>query len=84
MVRIGLAMLQGARHEHIESLHGAAAELDVEVELVELRRGDQVDARLDGLILPGGESTAMRKASESEALLLHFFRGWIHIHTGRF
>ena len=73
MVRIGLAMLQGARHEHIESLHGAAAELGVGVELVELRRGDQVDARLDGLILPGGESTAMRKASESEALLPALF-----------
>ena len=25
MVRVGLAMLQGARHEHIEALHGAAA-----------------------------------------------------------
>ena len=73
MVRIGLAMLQGARHEHIESLHGAAAELGLDVEIVELRRGDQVDALLDGLILPGGESTAMRKASESEALLPALF-----------
>ncbi len=73
-------MLQGARHEHIESLHGAAAELGVEVELVELRRGDQVDARLDGLILPGGESTAMRKASESEALLPALF-SWIFFLT---
>ena len=73
MVRIGLAMLQGARHEHIESLHGAAAELGIEVELVELRRGDQVDAHLDGLILPGGESTAMRKASKGAALLPALF-----------
>ena len=73
MVRIGLAMLQGARHEHIESLHGAAAELGIEIEIVELRRGDQVDARLDGLILPGGESTAMRKASEGAALLPALF-----------
>lgn len=73
MVRIGLAMLQGARHEHIESLHGAAAELGIEIEIVELRRGDQVDAHLDGLILPGGESTAMRKASEGAALLPALF-----------
>ena len=73
MVRIGLAMLQGARHEHIESLHGAAAELGIAIEIVELRRGDQVDAHLDGLILPGGESTAMRKASEGAALLPTLF-----------
>ena len=73
MVRIGLAMLQGARHEHIESLHGAAAQLGIEIEIVELRRGDQVDAHLDGLILPGGESTAMRKASEGAALLPALF-----------
>lgn len=73
MVRIGLAMLQGARHEHIESLHGAAAELGIAIEIVELRRGDQVDAHLDGLILPGGESTAMRKASEGAALLPALF-----------
>ena len=46
MVRVGLAMLQGARHEHIEALHGAAQELGVSVEVVELRRGDQVDADL--------------------------------------
>ena len=55
MVRIGLAMLQGARHEHIEALHGAAVELGVDVEVVELRRGDQVDSSLDCLVLPGGE-----------------------------
>ena len=59
MGRIGLAMLQGARHEHIEALQGAAAELSVDLEVVELRRGDQVDATLDALVLPGGESTAI-------------------------
>ena len=73
MVRVGLAMLQGARHEHIEALQGAAAELSIELEVVELRRGDQVNASLDALVLPGGESTAMRKASESEALLPAIF-----------
>ena len=66
MIRIGVAMLQGARHEHKEALIATAKELQVEIEIVELRRADQVDSHLDGLILPGGESTAMRKASESE------------------
>ena len=82
MVRIGLAMLQGARHEHIEALHGAAVELGVDVEVVELRRGDQVDSSLDGLVLPGGESTTMRKASESEALLPALF-AWMNSNQDR-
>ncbi|MDP6188696.1 MAG: hypothetical protein QF699_05160 [Candidatus Poseidoniaceae archaeon] len=82
MVRIGLAMLQGARHEHIEALNGAAVELGVDVEVIELRRGDQVDSSLDGLILPGGESTAMRKASESEALLPALF-AWMNSNLDR-
>lgn len=82
MVRVGLAMLQGARHEHIEALHGAALELGVAVEVVELRRGDQVDGNLDALVLPGGESTAMRKASESEALLPALF-SWMDQHPNR-
>ena len=82
MVRIGLAMLQGARHEHIEALHGAAMELGRSVEVVELRRGDQVDGSLDGLVLPGGESTAMRKASESEALLPALY-AWMDEHQTR-
>ena len=76
MVRVGLAMLQGARHEHIEALQGAALELGITVEVVELRRGDQVDGNLDALVLPGGESTAMRKASESEALPQLCLPGW--------
>ena len=73
MIRIGVAMLQGARHEHKEALIATAKELAVEIEIIELRRADQVDNTLDGLILPGGESTAMRKASESELLLPALF-----------
>ena len=75
MIRIGVAMLQGARHEHKEALIATAKELAVEIEIIELRRADQVDNTLDGLILPGGESTAMRKASESELLLPALFDG---------
>jgi 5'-phosphate synthase pdxT subunit len=67
MLRIGLAMLQGARYEHVEALRGAAKELGVSLEIVDLRRSDQVSC-LDGVILPGGESTAMKLASRSEML----------------
>lgn len=73
MITIGIAMLQGARHEHKEALIDTARQLSVEIEIVELRRADQVDATLSAIILPGGESTAMRKASESELLLPALF-----------
>ena len=67
MLRIGLPMLQGARYEHAEALRGAARELGITLEIVDLRRSDQVSC-LDGVILPGGESTAMKLASNSEML----------------
>ena len=73
MLRIGLAMLQGARHEHAEALRYAADEIEVEVEIVELRKSHHVDSSISALILPGGESTSMRKASQSESLLKGLF-----------
>ena len=69
MLRIGLAMLQGARHEHIEALMHASEEVNIEIEIVELRKSSQIDSDISALILPGGESTTMRKASKSESLL---------------
>jgi len=68
MLRIGLAMLQGARHEHSEAIRGAASQLGIEIELVELRKASDVE-NLSALILPGGESTTMRIASKSEQLM---------------
>ena len=76
MVRIGIAMLQGARHEHCEAIQNAAMEMNVEIEVVELRKRSQVDSSIHGLILPGGESTTMRIASQSESLLDGIF-DWI-------
>ena len=67
MLTIGLAMLQGARHEHAEALRGAAAELELEIEIRELRKSVDV-ADLDAIVLPGGESTSMTIASKSEKL----------------
>jgi 5'-phosphate synthase pdxT subunit len=53
-VRIGVLALQGAFHEHLATL-GAIGVEGVEVRLPE----DLVDVH--GLILPGGESTTMRR-----------------------
>mgnify|MGYP001164023943 FL=1 len=82
MLRVGLAMLQGARHEHAEALRGAAAELDVDIHIVECRRAEHVDETLDALVLPGGESTTMRIASRYESLLVALF-AWMDAHPER-
>ena len=59
MLSVGLAMLQGARHEHAEALRAASQQLQIEIQVVELRSSLEVDESLDCIILPGGESTAM-------------------------
>ena len=82
MLRIGLAMLQGARHEHIEALMHASKEVGIEIEIVELRKASQIDSEISALILPGGESTTMRKASKSESLLDGIF-DWMDEFSGR-
>ena len=82
MMRVGLAMLQGARHEHEEALLSIARDLQYDVEVVQLRKGDDLDSSIHGLILPGGESTTMRIASRSEGLLDSIFN-WMDEHPNR-
>ena len=53
-MKIGVLALQGAFAEHVSTLHAIGVEA-VEVRLPE----DLLD--VDGLILPGGESTTMRR-----------------------
>ena len=67
MLTVGIAMLQGARHEHMYSIMRAAENIDAEVEIRELRKASDVEG-VDAFILPGGESTAMKIASRSENL----------------
>jgi len=56
MLRIGLAMLQGARHEHEEALLASAMDLGLDVEIVYLRSANDVDETIDSLVLPGRPS----------------------------
>ena len=53
-MKVGVLALQGAFREHIEALHRLG------VETVEVRLPEQLEG-LDGLIIPGGESTAIGK-----------------------
>lgn len=54
MVKIGVLGLQGAVREHIRSIEAAGAEAVV------VKKKEQLD-EIDGLIIPGGESTTMRR-----------------------
>ncbi|WP_144514010.1 pyridoxal 5'-phosphate synthase glutaminase subunit PdxT [Bacillus sp. FJAT-22090] len=54
MVRIGILALQGAVTEHIRSIKACGAEV------ILVKSAEDLNL-VDGLILPGGESTAMRK-----------------------
>ena len=67
MLTIGVAMLQGARHEHMYSLRKAANHLGIDISIRELRKSTDVEG-VDAIVLPGGESTAMKIASRSENL----------------
>ena len=67
MLRIGLVMLQGARHVHMSALQRAADECSIEISLHELRMAsDLVEADPHALGLPGGESTTMRLTGNHE------------------
>jgi pyridoxal 5'-phosphate synthase pdxT subunit len=54
MTKIGVLGLQGAVREHVQSIEASGAEGIV------IKRKEQLDD-IDGLILPGGESTTMRR-----------------------
>ncbi|RBW67336.1 pyridoxal 5'-phosphate synthase glutaminase subunit PdxT [Bacillus taeanensis] len=54
MVKIGVLGLQGAVREHVKSLEASGAETVV------VKRVEELEG-LDGLVIPGGESTTMRR-----------------------
>ncbi len=68
--RIGVLALQGAFAEHIAILRHLG------VEAVEVRTPGQLEG-LDGLILPGGESTTMGLVAERWGLV-EPLRAWVH------
>jgi len=54
MVKVGVLGLQGAFREHAQALEAAGAEAII------IKKVEQLN-EIDGFILPGGESTAMRR-----------------------
>src|SRR5579859_1939354 len=62
MTRIGVLALQGDFAEHRVALERSGAQA------VEVRLPDQLEG-LDGLIIPGGESTTLRKLADTYHLM---------------
>lgn len=62
MLKVGILALQGAVREHAASLKRCGAEA------VEVKNADDLKG-LDGLILPGGESTTMRRLIDTYDLM---------------
>eukprot|EP01135_Chromosphaera_perkinsii_P007359 Nk52_evm7s805 gene=Nk52_evmTU7s805 len=71
-VRIGVLALQGAFIEHINILKQFRGVIPVEVR----SKADLLDMDLEGLIIPGGESTTMGLVAERSGLL-EPLREWI-------
>ena len=71
-LRIGVLALQGAFREHAAALRKLGAEV------VEVRLPDELDG-LDGLVLPGGESTTIMRLAELYGLetAIRAYRGAI-------
>ena len=67
---IGVLALQGAFREHVTMLERAGARA------VEVRKPEQLDG-LDGLVIPGGESTAMGLIAQRWGLV-DPLRAWVH------
>ena len=63
MMKIGVLALQGDFEEHAQRLHMLGCET------IELRSAADLDVTLDGLVLPGGESTVQTALLEEFAML---------------
>ena len=62
VLEIGLVMLQGSRQAHVDAIGRASERMGFEVNIREIRTPDDLlESTLQALILPGGESTTMRK-----------------------
>ena len=60
MQKIGVLALQGGVDEHIDALLRASEKIAVPIRVTEVRCLEDAEA-LDGIILPGGESTAISR-----------------------
>jgi 5'-phosphate synthase pdxT subunit len=66
-MNIGVIALQGAVSEHIEALKRALSELKMEGKVLPIRRKKDFE-QVNGLIIPGGESTTISKLLDKSGI----------------
>jgi 5'-phosphate synthase pdxT subunit len=59
---VGILSIQGDVHENLLSVKTAIDELRIDVKVIEVKTPDEISS-LDGLIIPGGESTTIGQLS---------------------
>lgn len=64
---IGVLAFHGDVIEHLQATKKAAAALNLQIEVRQVRTLENLQ-RIDGLIIPGGESTTLQKLSEREGM----------------
>ena len=69
-LKVGILAIQGAFYEHQVCLLSAKEQIanqnkELSLEIVEVKRADHLNG-LDGIIIPGGESTVMGKSLEKD------------------
>lgn len=69
---IGVLALQGAFIEHVRSLHAT----DEKIKVVMVKKESDLSG-LQGLIIPGGESTTMKIVGRRQPGLLEALQKWI-------
>jgi len=79
VLRIGLVMLQGARHSHISALERASRATGIDIEVHELRKASDLESsEPHAIVIPGGESTTMRlTGNDAISALLPAIFEWI-------
>jgi 5'-phosphate synthase pdxT subunit len=66
-MKVGVLALQGAVSEHVSYLEKAMGKLGIDGEVVEVRTNLELEG-LDGLVMPGGESTTLSLLMEKEGM----------------
>lgn len=68
MLKIGILALQGDVIEHFYATENAIKELNINAKAIEVRTKKELES-LDGLIIPGGESTTLMKLLKREKMI---------------
>lgn len=67
-LKVGVLAFHGDVIEHVKALEKAANNLKLKIEIVEVRTKESLKG-LEGLIIPGGESTTLYKLSDREGMI---------------